>query len=242
MEPRDEIEISLKDILGVLKKNLIFIIVITLIFTMCSFFVTKFFIQKTYTASISLYVDTDKKSENASSSSDLNSYNYAQKLVATYIRMLNTKTFYTELSEELSGKYTANQLNSMISFKDDNETEIFDAYVESSSPAESKTIADAVAEIAPKTISRLNSNAELKIVDYAELPTGASSPNVAKNMMIAFAAGLILSVLIAFIRHFVDKKIKYSEEMTVLGDIPILAAIPNFDNFINEKSSGKTEQ
>jgi hypothetical protein len=30
--------------------------------------------------------------------------------------------------------------------------------------------------------------------------------------------------------------------MTVLGDIPILAAIPNFDNFINEKSSGKTEQ
>lgn len=238
MEEKDEIEISLKDILNVLKRNLIFIIVTVLIFSLSSFFVTKFFIPKTYRASISLYVDTTYKNQNESGAgSDLNAYNYAQKLVSTYIRMLNTKTFYSELSKEVNNKYSSSALSSMISFKGDDETEIFDAYVTSQSPAEAKKIADAVAEIAPKTIKRLNSNGELKIVDYAEIPTKPSSPNTTKNILIAFALGLVLSVAIAFIRHFADKKIKYSEEMTALGDLPILAAIPNFDNYLDERTT-----
>ncbi len=244
MEEKDEIEISFKDVLNVLKRNLIFIIVTILVFTLSSFFITKFFIPKSYTASISLYVDTTYKQADkpSGSNSDLNAYNYAQKLVSTYIRMLNTNTFYSELSEELNNKYSAGELSKMITFKNDGETEIFDAFVTSKSPAEAKKIADAVAEIAPKTISRLNSNGELKIVDYAEIPTTPSSPNVTQNLLIAFAIGLVISVAIAFIRHFADKKIKYSEEMTALGDLPILAAIPNFDHYLNEKPTDNTTE
>lgn len=90
-------------------------------------------------------------------------------------------------------------------------------------------IADAVGKVAPEAISRLKSKATLKIVDYAQLPTAPSSPNEIKNVIIAMIAGLVISVGISLPRAFLDKKMRYNEEMTMIGDIPILAAIPKFD-------------
>lgn len=240
MEEKDEIVISLTDIWNIIKRNAAFIIVITLICAVGSFFITRYFIPKSYTSSIQLYVDTSNDNENQNSYNILNEQTYAQNLVATYIKMLNTNTFYTELSEQINNKYTAKQLSEMLSFSSDDKTEIFDVKVTSHSPNDSKLIADAVGEIAPQAISRLKSKATLKIVDYAQLPTAPSSPSERKNVIIALIAGLIVSVGISLLRAFLDKKMRYNENMTMIGDIPILAAIPKFDA-VNE-SNGKKKR
>ena len=161
--------------------------------------------------------------------------NYALKLVNTYIRMLDTNTFYTKLATELNDKYTPDELSKMISYKSDETTEVFDVSVVSESPTESKVIADTIAEVAPETISNLKSNAKLKVCDEAQLPTKPSSPSLSRNVIIAFAIGLLLSLAVSFTRYFLDKKIKYDDEMTTILDIPVLAAIPSFDSYINQK-------
>ncbi len=240
MEEKDEIVMSLTDIWNIIKRNAAFIIVITLICAVGSFFITRYFIPKSYTSSIQLYVDTSTDSENKTNYNILSEQTYAQNLVNTYIKMLNTNTFYTELSEHINNKYTAKQLSEMISFSSDEKTEIFDAKVTSSSPNDSKLIADAVGEIAPEAISRLKSKATLKIVDYAQLPTVPSSPSEKKNVIIALIAGLVISVGISLLRAFLDKKMRYNEDLTMIGDIPILAAIPKFDA-VNE-SNGKKKR
>lgn len=150
--------------------------------------------------------------------------------------MLDTTSFYTAVSENLDEKYSPSELSKMISFKSDENTEIFDVYVTTNSPTESKLVGDAVAEQAPVTISGLRSNANLKVCDPAQIPSRHSSPNTTQNVLIAFAAGLLLSLAISFIRYFADKKIKYDEEMTQIFDIPILAAIPNFNAYVNQKN------
>ena len=237
MEERDEILISPKMIFEVLRKNLVFIIITVLVCTVGSFFITNFLVTKHYTSSISLYVETvDVQADSPNSAVySLNMQNYALKLVNTYIRMLDTNTFYTKLADELGDKYTPAQLSRMISFKSDETTEVFDVRVVSESPTESKIIADTIAEVAPDTISNLKSNAKLKVCDEAQLPTKPSSPSVSRNVIIAFAIGLVLSLAVSFIRHFLDKKIKYDDEMTTICDIPVLAAIPSFDTYINQK-------
>lgn len=240
MEEKDEIVISLTDLWNIIKRNAAFIIVITLICAVGSFFITRYFIPKSYTSSIQLYVDTSTDSENKTNYNILSEQTYAQNLVNTYIKMLNTNTFYTELSEHINNKYTAKQLSEMVSFSSDEKTEIFDAKVTSSSPNDSKLIADAVGEIAPEAISRLKSKATLKIVDYAQLPTTPSSPSEKNNVIIALIAGLVISVGISLLRAFLDKKMRYNEDMTMIGDIPILAAIPKFDA-VNE-SNGKKKR
>ena len=149
--------------------------------------------------------------------------------------MLDTTSFYNDVSEMLDEKYTASELSKMISFKSDENTEIFDVLIRSNSPTEAKLIGDAVAEVAPKTISNLRSNANLKVCDPAQTPTKHSSPNTTQNVLVATAVGLLLSLIISFIRYFVDKKIKYNDDMTEIFNIPVLAAIPNFNEYVNQK-------
>ena len=237
MEEKDEIIISPKMIFEVLRKNLVFIIITVLVFSLGSFFITNFLVKKHYTSTISLYVETVDSQPDSPNSAvySLNMQNYALKLVNTYIRMLDTNTFYSKLANELDNKYTPVELSKMISFKSDETTEVFDVQVVSESPTESKKIADTIAEVAPETISNLKTNAKLKVCDEAQLPTKHSSPSVSRNVIIAFAIGLLLSLAVSFIRHFLDKKIKYNDEMTTILNIPVLAAIPSFDTYINQK-------
>lgn len=93
MEEKDEIVISLSDVWNIIKKNAAFIIVVTLICAIGSFFITRYFIPKLYTSSIQLYVDTSNDDENKNNLNILSEQTYAQNLVATYIKMLNTNTF-----------------------------------------------------------------------------------------------------------------------------------------------------
>lgn len=238
MEEKEEIIVSPKIIFEVLRKNLVFIIITVLVFTLGSFFVTNFLVTKHYTSTISLYVETVDLQPDSQNSAiySLNMQNYALKLVNTYIRMLDTNTFYTKLATELNDKYTPDELSKMISYKSDETTEVFDVSVVSESPTESKVIADTIAEVAPETISNLKSNAKLKVCDEAQLPTKPSSPSLSRNVIIAFAIGLLLALVVSFIRHFLDKKIKYDDEMSEILGIPILATIPNFDDYVNKKN------
>ena len=80
MEEKDEIVISLTDIWNIIKRNAAFITVITLICAVGSFFITRYFIPKSYTSSIQLYVDTSNDNENNSSYNILSEQTYAQNL------------------------------------------------------------------------------------------------------------------------------------------------------------------
>lgn len=73
---------------------------------------------------------------------DNQSVNYAKNLVLTYIELLDSNTFYSEVSKDLHEKYTASQLKTMIRFESIEDTEVFKAIVVSPSPYESKEIGD----------------------------------------------------------------------------------------------------
>ena len=79
-----EEEIDLRRLLFVIRKSIRFITTVTLICLVAAFVLTNFFITPTYTTSVKLYVD----SSTSQSSAALNELNYAQKVVNTYIEML----------------------------------------------------------------------------------------------------------------------------------------------------------
>ena len=165
-------EITFKDITRIIKKNIVFIAVLSLLCAAASYFVTTFFVPKTYTSTVKLYVETNYKSQSAYD--DYQSINYAKNLVLTYIELLDSNS----VSKELKEKYTASQLKSMIKFESIEDTEVFKVLVNSGSPSESKNIGNAIAKIAPDTIANVKDNAKLKIVDKATTPKAPTSPNV----------------------------------------------------------------
>lgn len=237
-------EISFKDILRIIKKNIIIILAVSLIFSVGSFLVTKLFIKKSYTATVKLYVSVEYNGK--SGTEELSIYNYTSKLVATYIQLLDTNNFFNAVSESLNGKYTPAELKNMITFTSIDDTEVFKADIVYSDPVETKVIADAVSKTAPVTMdSLLQNNSKLKIVDEAIMPKEPTAPNVPRNVLFAFFVGLIASLLVVFIRDYFDVKIKYSEDMTTLGGYPVLSAIPDFEyysnNLKNQRHTGNKE-
>lgn len=224
-------EITLKDILEIIKKHLLVILIVSLVFSVIAFCVTSFLVPKEYTTKVKLYVVVT----DTSNSSAINTLNYAKNLVPTYIEMLETTKFYTNVSEKLNNAYTSAEISKKVSFKAIEDTEVFEAVIVHSEPAEAKRIADAIAEVAPKQLSALNGSAKLSVVDDATLPKEPSSPDVPKIVLFTFLGAFCLSVLVIFAITFLDTKVKHTSEMTELMGIPILSVIP----LIDEKSRNR---
>ena len=241
---KDAYEISLVEIFKIFKRGLWKMLLAAFVFGLIAFTYFNYFVPKTYTASVKLYVETSAAAKENSYNA-LSNYNYAAALVNTYIEMLSTNNFYTKLSENLDEKYSAKELSEIVKFKNDSDdqdmqTEVFSAIVSAASPTEAKVIADSVADTAPGVISSLkNDDTELKIVDNATVPIAPSSPKVMRNTLLAAAAGFILMLIYVFIRELMDNKIKYSAELTQINDIPVLSAVPDFgsERFILSNSN-----
>ncbi len=231
-ENKETYEISLSEIFKIFKRGLWKMLLAAFALALIAFTYFNYFVPKTYTAKVKLYVETSHTTQENSYNA-LSNYNYAAALVNTYVEMLSTNNFYEKLSENLDEKYTAEDLSKIVKFsnesEDDVQTEVFTATVLGGSPTEAKVIADSVADTAPGVISSLkNDDTELKIVDNATVPTEPSSPKVFRNTLLAAAAGFVLMLIYVFIRELLDNKIKYSAELTQINDIPVLSAVPDF--------------
>ncbi len=198
-------------------------------FAVGSYFFTVFFIDTKYQSTTKFCVDTTVKGS-GSSGDEVNALLYAQRLVNTYIGVLDTNDFYSKVSDEIDNIYTAKQLSSMISFSALDETEIFQSSVVSLSPADCKKIADAVEKTAPAAIENYNQDAELKIIDSAQLPSGPISPNTLLNTLVGGVIGFILGLISALIMMFKDISIKSEDELEDKLKLPILAYIPDTTN------------
>jgi capsular polysaccharide biosynthesis protein len=220
-------EISLSQLLKLIRKNIILILLCAIIGFVGAFSISKFLIPKTYVSTVKLYVSAPETSQN--STSDINALNYAQKVVNTYIEMLQTNSFYQKVIDECKLNYSIEDFKKQVAFSSLNDTEVFQAQVSVHDPNEAKTIADAITKLAPTTISQLKENASLKVVDSATLPDKPSSPNTILNSIIGLILGIACSVIFVLLRDVLDVRIKSEDDILEKYNIPILASIPAFN-------------
>lgn len=217
-------EITLKDAIELLMKRFAFITISTAVGLCSLFIISCFIIHPSYTASVQLYVST----QDTSSSANLNDLNYAQKVVSTYINILQTKVFYQQVLEESGMDYTKEQLKDMTKIRVVNNTEIFEIAVTTHDPEHSYRLAMAMQQEAPELIRNIKSTTQISVVDPVAFPTKPSGPNILVNTLIGGAFGLFLSVILSFFWEMIDVKVKDQEELAKRYDIPILGAIPDF--------------
>ena len=66
----------------------------------------------------------------------------------------------------------------------------------------------------------------LTLVSPAFYPSSPVKPNKSLNVAVAALAGLLFSVLLAFVLEFFDDTVKTSEDLKKIWDLPVLATIP----------------
>lgn len=226
-------EISLFDIWNSIKRHFVFIILSIVILAGLSYALSAFIIAPKYVSTAKLYVDV-KRDDNRSA--DINALNYAQRVIDTYIEMLDSRSFYEEVASYITPKLTPDQIRSMISFSGLKNTEVFELRVTTKDPAASQAICQKVVELAPQTIRALKSDASLKIVDAPNLPVKPVSPNITKNTLIGFLGGALLGFLYAILKDQLDQRIKSDEDITSNFDVQILGRIPDLSTKVKQKN------
>lgn len=220
--------ITLKDLMKLLSKNLLLLAACALVGAAVSFAVFKFVVKPNYISTVKLYVYTKDDGVSIGEYNNLNDLNYAQKIVNTYIEMLRTDSFFKAVKDKAALDYSVEDLKQMIQFSVLNNTEVFQVSVSSHRPEDAKQIADTVTSLAPQTIGGIKESALLKVVDSATFPTKPSSPKVPLDSAVGFLIGLVCAVAFVLVREMLDVRIKQEDDLTSRYNIPILGSVPAF--------------
>ena len=233
----EEFEIDLLELAQVLLSKFWLLLLVTVITGALAFSYTFAFIKPQYTASTLLYVNNSNISVGSASLSISNAdLSAAQKLVDTYVVILKSRRVLNEVIEESGTNYTYRELSDRITADAVNNTEVFRVTVTTDSPQESERIANIIARVLPDKIAEIVNGSDVKIVDYAVIPSTKSSPSYTKNTAIGALAGFVLVAAIVVIRYLLDDSIHSEDFLTEnYPDVPLLAVIPDL---IDSRSNG----
>jgi capsular polysaccharide biosynthesis protein len=223
------ISIDFMSLFELLVSKIKMIVFMVVIFAVMGALVSKFVIVPKYTATVTFYVNNNKNSVSQNLSySDLSA---ASMLVPTYIELIKSKSVLKTVEDKINTGFTSDQLASMISASEQgDDTQLMVLQVTNSNPENAYLIANAIADIAPTKIVELMDGSSVKVVDYAEMPTVPTSPNVTKNTMLAAILGLILSVGIIFLRYILETSIKSEDDIKrMFPNIPVIGVVPEIE-------------
>ena len=217
-------EIELRNIFLALRKNLLILVAMGMLGLLTAYIVSEHFLHRRYEARVKFYAFTDW-GENPIH--EVNALLFAQRAVNSYIQILRSNNFRSDVIEDAELNIFPNQLGSMISFRILNDTEVFEARIVSRSPDLSLHIANSVARVAPLTIYNFSGGKSISIIDYPIHPHGAFFPNIQLNATIGFIAGILFSAAYILIKDIVRDRLRDEVDFTKRFDVTVLAVIPS---------------
>ena len=225
----DEIEIDLLKLAEVLVHHAKAIIATILLVAAAAFGITYYLITPQYTATALMYVNNSSFSVGSTSfsisSAELTA---AKSLVDTYVVILKSRNTLEEIIRQDNLSYTYEELYDMIESEAVNSTEIFEIDVTSPSAAEAEHIANTIAAVLPDKIASIVEGSDVRIVDYAVIPSERTSPSYTINTVIGALVGLVFASAVVILRYLFDESIRSEDYLTqTYPSIPLLAVVPD---------------
>lgn len=226
-EHRENLEIDLQKLLLAYLRKWWLILAAAVVAGLLTLYVTANFITPMYEAEVTVYVNnirSDQKVEYVSSS-DLAT---SQRLVNTYIAILESNTVLEKVVEESGLDVTVEEILKAMKSEQVNDTEVFTVTITLPDPEMAARLANTLAEVAPGEIGDIVEGSSTKIIDYAKVPDLPASPSKGRSTVLGFLVGAVLAALYVTLRFLLDVRIKDEEDLTVLFNLPVLSQIPTF--------------
>lgn len=207
------------------------ILLAALIFGGAAFSYARFLVTPLYKAEAMMYVNNTSVSVGGTSLSISNADLLAAKnLVDTYIIILESRSTLNDVKDKANVDYTYRELKDMIDAQPVNNTEVFSVAVTSPDPQEAEKITNTIVDILPDKIADIVDGSSVRVVDYAVVPMEKDSPSIAKYTAFGALLGIIIAVLIIFIRMMNDTIIHDEDYLMDTYGLPVLAVIPDLQS------------
>ena len=217
-------EINLGEMLAYFKAKLhILLIIFTLIFGLGSFYV--FFMQKPkYEATATVIVSSDKSNANLPGEVAIN-----KNLIDTYTQVVKSHRVLDKVKSDMNTELTYSDMLGMIEVSAIKGTEIINITTTDRDAEFTTKMTNKIADHFVKEIAKIYNDRNINVLDSAVTPTEPANIKVVRQEIIAFAAGIIVSVSILFLIFYFDRSVKTSEQVESQLHLPVIGKIHMID-------------
>ncbi|MEB7806294.1 Wzz/FepE/Etk N-terminal domain-containing protein [Mammaliicoccus fleurettii] len=217
--------IDLSKLFAILKKNIKYLIILPVVFLILSMVLTFVLMTPKYSTSTQVLVnqkETDSQLMAQQVQSDL-------QLVNTYSEILKSPRILDKVSKNLKGKYSSGEIAGMLTVSNQAESKILNITVENESRENAGKVANEIANVFSKEVSDIMNVDNVSILSKADNNGSKVSPKPLLNAIVGVFLGLIIALIIIFLKEILDKRIKTEEDVEEQLDLPVLGTIQRFD-------------
>lgn len=227
----ETMEINLKEVYKALLKGAWIIMLCAVIVGSAVLVYTVNFVTPMYQSHVTLYVNNGSDDSGIISSNRLA---VQLQLVNSYVAIIESDTVLEKVISDSGFNLTAKDIREMLTAEPVEETEMFRVKITSPDPQMSADIANAVANVAPAEISKIIEGSSAKVIDYAKVSNGRSSPSYTTNTIAGALVGALLAATVIVLRVCLDMRVKSEEDLMKICSVPVLGAIPDFTQMSKE--------
>jgi capsular exopolysaccharide synthesis family protein len=183
-----------------------------------------------YQASTRLFVSTTT----GGSASEIYQGNLSsQQRVLSYTKLLQGKTLAQRTIDKLHLDMTSDALLKKVKATAAPDTVLIDVSVLDPSPAQARTLADALSDEFVGLVSELETppngaqpDARVVVEQHASLPTKPVIPKTIRNIGIGLALGVLLGIGLAVLRDLLDNTIKDRKALEEIAGVGLVGSVP----------------
>ena len=247
---------SIRNLIALMMRKIWLIIILTVVFGVGSFLISKFMINPRYESFTTMYVKNNAVSTENDVNVDLNDLNASKSLASTYITVLKSNAVMKQVGVKLTELYDMDDLALLFNIKNNeitvssiknsftmgcvDQTEVIKIKANTLNPEVSADMCNIIAEIAPEFLIRVVGAGSVEIIDYASPDKEPVSPNVPLVSVIGIIFGFSIAVFVILLTDFFDDTVKETEELTKRYNKAILGEVQTIetDKTKNKKKKG----
>lgn len=230
-------EINIKDFLEYLKKYILIILIVVVLFVAGIIFYDKNLKVPMYSSSTTIVLTQTNQAQEATITQ--NDLQINSKLVSTYSEIVKSKLVLQQVINNLNLDYTYKELNKNVSVENVQNTEILKVSVKDKNANNSSQIANNIAKIFSKEVSKIYDLNNVSIIDRAQVPKDVCNNTLKRDMVLSVFLALFGSVAIIFIIYYFDDTIKLTENLEEEIEMPVVAKV--FKSDVGNKNGYQVE-
>ena len=221
-EMNEELEIDFGELFKVLKKNILLVLVISVLCAVIGLVSSMFLINKKYSSEATIYI-TPKVTEQGTI--DYNSIQTNSRMVNNYMEILKGETILAKVADQV-GMESYEEVLDTLEVSNPENTELISVSSETTDPELSQQIVSLVISTFTEDMMDILNLNNVTIINDAKVNENPVSPSVPKYTILGLAVGLVISCGYVFITFLFDKRLRTREEAENFLGVPVLATVP----------------
>lgn len=218
----DEIEIDLILICRVVLAKIWYVLLAGALCGVIGFLVASFVMPEKYVSKAQLYI-INRQNEGTTTYTDLQT---STQLVKDYQVLVVSRPVVEQVISNLGLDVSTTDFVSDVSVNIASDSRVLALSVTNRDPYMAKKIVDNLADVSSKRICSVMQIDGVNIIEYGNIPTAPTSPDIMKITLLGVIAGMFVAIAVIIIVYLLDDSVKTSDDIEHYLGISTLALIP----------------